>query len=77
MESTHQDPRRVCRMTDSDFRGKLPEFGMGELKYMFRLSQTKPMIHYYGANRAKLYRQAIYDRLVSRKVRGIECEVWE
>ena len=59
------------------FRTSLPEFSMGELKYMFRIIQTKPMIRYYGANRAKQYKQAIYDRLVSRKIRGIECEVWQ
>jgi len=61
----------------TSFRGNLPEFSMGELKYMFRIIQTKPMIRYYGANRAKQYKQAIYDRLVSRKIRGIECEVWQ
>lgn len=59
------------------FRGLLLEFGMGELKYMFKIIQTKPMIRYYGANQAKLYKQMIYERIVSRKVRGIECEVWE
>ena len=59
------------------FRSLLLEFSMGELKYMFKLISTKPMIHYYGANKAKLYKQAIYDRMVSSKVRGIECEVWE
>lgn len=59
------------------FRSRLPEFGMGELKYMFKIIQTKPMIKYYGANQAKLFKNAIYDRIVSKKIRGIECEVWE
>lgn len=62
---------------DAEFRANLLEFGMGDLKYMFKLSRTKPVIHYYGANLAKLYRQAIYDRMVSYKVRGIDCEVWQ
>ena len=75
MKNDCKDPGEI--RTESEFRGQLLDFGMGQLKYMFRLVQTKPMIHYYGANRAKLYKQAIYDRLVSRKVRGIECEVWE
>lgn len=67
-----KDPR------EPSFRGRLTEFGMGELKYMFRIIQTKPMIRYYGANLAKTYKQAIYDRVVSRKVRGIdEFETWE
>ena len=61
----------------TSFRTSLLEFSMGELKYMFRIVQTKPMIRYYGANRAKQYKQAIYDRMLSRKIRGIECEVWQ
>lgn len=64
-------------MTEREFHANLMEFGMGQLKYMFRLSRTKPMINYYGANRAKILRNLIYDRIVSCKVRGIECEVWE
>lgn len=64
-------------MTESEFRGCLPEYSMGQLKYMFALIGTKEMIHYYGSQKAKAYKQAIYDRMVSRKVRGIECEVWQ
>ena len=63
-------------MQIAEFRGWLPLFSMGELKYMFKIVRTKQMIKYYGVNRAKAYRQAVYDRLVSRKIRGIECEVW-
>ena len=63
--------------SEPGFRGSLLEFGMGQLKYMFHIISTKQMILYYGANRAKRYKQAIYDQMVSRKVRGIECEVWE
>lgn len=62
---------------EPSFYEMLVEFGMGQLKYMFKLSRTKPLIHYYGAEKAKIYRQAIYDRMVSLKVRGIECEVWQ
>lgn len=62
---------------DMSFRELLPEFSMGQLKYMFRVIQTKPAIRYYGADLAKRYKQALYDRMISCKVRGIECEVWE
>lgn len=62
---------------ETSFRGALVEFGMGQLKYMFKLSRTKPLVHYYGAEKAKIYRQAIYDQMVSLKIRGIECEVWQ
>ena len=64
-------------MTDSEFRGLLTEYSKGQLKYMFELVRTKAVIIYYGPQKAKAYRQAIYDRIVSRKVRGIECEVWQ
>ena len=62
---------------EPSFCAMLVDFGMGQLKYMFKLSRTKPVIRYYGAEKAKIYRQAIYDRMVSLKVRGIECEVWQ
>ena len=63
-------------MTDSEFRGYLAQYGMGQLKYMFQLVRTKEMIRYYGTSKAKQYRQAIYDRMISRKVRGTEFEIW-
>ena len=67
----------MSNMSESEFRALLTEFSMGQLKYMFRISRTKDAIHYYGPNKAKKYRSAIYDRIISQKVRGVECEVWQ
>ena len=64
-------------ISDLTFAAMLNEFGMGQLKWMFRIVQTKAMRKYYGPNRCTIYRDAIYDRMISRKVRGVECEVWE
>lgn len=64
-------------MTKTEFCAEIRDFGMGQLKYMHRIIQTKPMIHYYGQQQAKIYRNLIYDYIISRKIRGVECEVWE
>jgi len=67
---------RIRLPKEAEFHRLLPEFSMGQLKYMYRIVQTKPMIRYCTANTAKRYKKWIYDQMTSRKVRITECEVW-
>ena len=77
MDFTYDERDRIRLPDEAAFRRWLPEFNMGQLKYMYRIIQTKGMIRYCGANTAKRYKKWIYDRMVSRKVRGTECEIWD
>ena len=69
--------KEVQTVTNSEFRRNLTELSMGQLKYMFQIIRTKPAINYYGANRAKIYRNDIYSHIISKKVRGAELEIWQ
>ena len=61
----------------SFFIGELSHFSMGQLKYMYRIVQTKGMSRYYGAKLAKEYKNLIFNQMTSIKNRGREYEVWK